>query len=528
MKPKRAIISVWDKEGIIDLAKVLIEQNIEILATSKTAELLRNADIPIVDVSQFTGAKEILGGRVKTLHPKIAGGILSYRKDKDVELIDIVICNLYPFEESLKKNMSIQQMIEMIDIGGVTLLRAGAKNYEHVVVIPDKKFYPTIIKELKEKQEISIETRQILALKSFEIVAHYDSVIQEYFYNQFQAINFVEYYTKTYIKSLPLRYGENPHQKAFYYQDPFSNFHLKQIQGKELSYNNLLDLDAVISIVTDFKENIPQRHKDTEKPQRNSSVPSESPCLCGESFGKVTCAIVKHNSPCGVAIGNNPKSAYEKALASDSKSAFGGIVGFNCSVDEETAKEMTKMFLEVIAAPSYTTEALVVLKSKKNLRVVEYSGEMTKMLVRNCLGGILLQDKDTITEDVKTWKVMSNRQPSTEEVSELEFAWEIAKFVKSNSIVLTKDKATIGIGGGQTSRVDSVEIAIKKAQGKLQGSVMASDGFFPFRDSIDLAVKHGIKAVVEPGGSIGDKEVIQAADQHNIALLFTGVRHFRH
>ena len=496
MKPKRAIISDYKKESIVDLAKIFIENNIEILATSKTADMLKQAGIPIVDVAKFTGAEEILGGRVKTLHPKIAGGILSYRKEKGIEPIDIVVCNLYPFEESLKKNLTLEQMVEMVDIGGVTLLRAGAKNYEHVAVIPDIKFYPIIINKLKEKKEISLVTRQTLAFKAFEIVAHYDSVIQEYFYNQFQSVNFSEYYTKTYIKSLPLRYGENPHQKAFYYQDPFSNFNMKQIQGKELSYNNLLDFDTVISIVSDFTE--------------------------------VTCAIVKHNTPCGVAIGNNPKSAFQKALESDSKSAFGGIVAFNCPVDEETAKEMTKIFLEVIAAPSFTAEALAILKARKNLRVVEYSGETAKMLIRNCLGGILMQDKDTIKEDTNTWKVMSNNKPTAQELSELEFAWKTAKFVKSNSIVLTRDKATVGIGGGQTSRVDSAEIAIKKAQGKLDDAVIASDGFFPFRDSIDLAAQNGIKAIVEPGGSIGDKEVIEAANQHNIVLIFTGVRHFRH
>ncbi len=496
MKPIRAIISVYNKESIVDLAKIFIENNIEILATSKTADMLKQAGIPIVDVAKFTGAEEILGGRVKTLHPKIAGGILSYRKEKGIEPIDIVVCNLYPFEESLKKNLTLEQMVEMVDIGGVTLLRAGAKNYEHVAVIPDIKFYPIIINKLKEKKEISLVTRQTLAFKAFEIVAHYDSVIQEYFYNQFQSVNFSEYYTKTYIKSLPLRYGENPHQKAFYYQDPFSNFNMKQIQGKELSYNNLLDFDTVISIVSDFTE--------------------------------VTCAIVKHNTPCGVAIGNNPKSAFQKALESDSKSAFGGIVAFNCPVDEETAKEMTKIFLEVIAAPSFTAEALAILKARKNLRVVEYSGETAKMLIRNCLGGILMQDKDTIKEDTNTWKVMSNNKPTAQELSELEFAWKTAKFVKSNSIVLTRDKATVGIGGGQTSRVDSAEIAIKKAQGKLDDAVIASDGFFPFRDSIDLAAQNGIKAIVEPGGSIGDKEVIEAANQHNIVLIFTGVRHFRH
>lgn len=496
MKPIRAIISVYDKEGIVELAKILTENKIEILATSKTADLLKQSGVPIVDVAKFTGAEEILGGRVKTLHPKIAGGILSYRKDDSVAPIDIIICNLYPFEESLKKNLTLEQMVEMVDIGGVTLLRAGAKNYAHVAVVPDKKFYPMIINELNEKKEISLATRQLLALKSFEVVAHYDSVINEYFANQFQSVDFSEYYTKTYLKSIPLRYGENPHQKAFYYADPFSSFAMKQLQGKEISYNNLLDVEAVLSIVQDFTD--------------------------------LTCAIVKHNSPCGVACAQTMKDAYLKALESDSKSAFGGIVAFNQPVDLVTVQEMSKIFLEVIIAPSFTPEALAVLKSKKNLRVVEYSGQTTKMQIRNCLGGILMQEKDTIQEDVKNWKVVSNRQPTTEELSELEFAWKIARFVKSNAIVLSKNRATVGIGGGQTSRVDSAEIAIRKAQGKLDDAVMASDGFFPFRDSVDLAAQNGIKAIIEPGGSLGDKEVIQAANENNIALLFTGIRHFRH
>jgi phosphoribosylaminoimidazolecarboxamide formyltransferase/IMP cyclohydrolase len=496
MNPLRAIISVYDKEGIVDFARILSEHNIEILATSKTADMLKQNGIPIVEVSKYTGAEEILGGRVKTLHPKIAGGILSYRKDSSVEPIDIVVCNLYPFEASLKKHLTREQMVEMVDIGGVTLLRAGAKNYEHVAVVPDKKFYPMLINELEKKKEITLATKHILALKAFEIVAHYDSVIGEYFYNQFQAVDFSEYYTKTYIKEMPLRYGENPHQQAFYYADPFSSFSMKQLQGKEISYNNLLDAEAVLSIV--------------------------------EDFSSLTCAIVKHNSPCGVACADNAQDAYLKALASDSKSAFGGIVAFNCPVDEKTAGEMTKIFLEVIIAPAFTPEALAVLKKKKNLRAVEFSGQTCKTLMRNCLGGILMQEKDTIKEDIKSWQVVSNRQPSSEELSELEFAWKVAKFVKSNAIVLSRNRATVGIGGGQTSRVDAVEIAIRKAENKLDNTVMASDGFFPFRDSVDLAAKHGIKAIVEPGGSIGDKEVIQAANQHDIALLFTGVRHFRH
>ncbi len=496
MKPIRAIISVYDKEGIIDLAKVFSEHNIEILATAKTAEILKQANIPIVEVSQFTKAEEILGGRVKTLHPKIAGGILSYRKDNTIEPIDIVVCNLYPFEESLKKNLTLSEMIELIDIGGVTLLRAGAKNHQFVTVVPDKKFYPMIIKELNDHHTITIETRQLLAHKTFEIVAHYDTIIAEYFSLQFSAVDFAEYFTKTYIKTLPLRYGENPHQKAFYYQDPFSNFTMRQLQGKEISYNNLLDLEAVLSIIQDFNE--------------------------------ITCAIVKHNSPCGVACANTVKDAYLKAFEADRKSAFGGIVAFNQPVDDQTALEMTKIFLEVIIAPSFSSQALTVLKNKKNLRVLEYSGESTKIQLRNCLGGLLVQEKDIIKENINDWKVVSNRKPTQDELTELEFAWKVAKFVKSNAIVLSKNKTTVGIGGGQTSRVDSVEIAIKKAQGKLNGAVMASDGFFPFRDSIDLAAQNGVKAIVEPGGSIGDKEVIQAANENDIALLFTGIRHFRH
>lgn len=496
MKIQRAIISVYDKEGIVDLAKVLAYHQIEIIATTKTAEILRNANIPVIEVSEFTGAEEILGGRVKTLHPKIAAGILSYRRDENILPIDIVICNLYPFEKSINENLTHSAMVELIDIGGVTLLRAGAKNYEFVTVVPDKKFYPMIISELQEKEEISLETRQLLALKTLEIVAHYDAIIKEYFFNYFKSVNFEEYYTKTYIKTLPLRYGENPHQKAFYYEDPFVNFSMKQIQGKELSYNNLLDLDAVISIVSDFSEN--------------------------------TCAIVKHNTPCGVASADNPTEAYLKALASDTKSAFGGIVAFNCPVAETTAKEMTKIFLEVIAAPAFSDDALVVLKSKKNLRVIQFQGELTKKQFRNCLGGILIQMRDDLKEKKENWQVVSKRTPTREELNELEFAWQVVKFVKSNAIVISKDKATIGIGGGQTSRVDAVEIALNKAQGKLTGAVMASDGFFPFRDSIDLAAKYGIKVIIEPGGSINDNEVINAANENDVCLVFTGTRHFRH
>ncbi|MCX8014615.1 MAG: bifunctional phosphoribosylaminoimidazolecarboxamide formyltransferase/IMP cyclohydrolase [candidate division WOR-3 bacterium] len=496
MKIQRAIISVYDKEGIIEFAKILAQNRIEIIATAKTADLLRNNNIPVIEVSQFTGAEEILDGRVKTLHPKIAGGILSYRRNEDILPIDLVICNLYPFEDALKKDLALSEMVELIDIGGVTLLRAGAKNFEFVTVVPDKKFYPMIIAELQNNGEVSLATRQLLMMKTWEIIAHYDAVIKQYFLNYFQSIDFEEYYTKTYRKSLPLRYGENPHQKAFFYQDPFSNFSITQLQGKELSYNNLLDLDAVISIVSDFAEN--------------------------------TCAIVKHNTPCGVATNHNPTRAYLKALASDTKSAFGGIVAFNCPVDGATAKEMVKIFLEVVAAPDFSNEALSILRTKKNLRVIQFQGELSQKQFRSCLGGILIQQQDDLKENIDNWKVVSKRTPTQDELNELAFAWRVVKFVKSNAIVITKDKATVGIGGGQTSRVDAVEIALKKAQINLAGAVMASDGFFPFRDSIDLAAKNGIKVIIEPGGSINDNEVIQAANENGVCLVFTGTRHFRH
>ncbi|MDH5186199.1 MAG: bifunctional phosphoribosylaminoimidazolecarboxamide formyltransferase/IMP cyclohydrolase [candidate division WOR-3 bacterium] len=496
MKPKRALISVWDKTGIVEFAQELASLKIEILATGKTAKILKEAGIKVIEVSDWTKSPEVLAGRVKTLHPKIAAGILSYRKESNIEPIDIVICNLYPFESYIKEQKPVDDLVELIDIGGVTLLRAAAKNYAFVAAVPLPEFYQIVVKDLKESGEISQSTRELLALKTFEIVAHYDSIINEYFYRHFQKVDFPESYNKTYAKSLPLRYGENPHQKAFFYTDPFSDVKINKLWGKELSYNNLLDIDSVIGIISEFKDTV--------------------------------CAIIKHNTPCGVAIDKNITGAFQKAFNADSKSAFGGIVGFNREIAPETAKAMIEIFFEVIVAPKVTEEAMQVFRTKKNLRIVEFSGTMSNMLIRTALGGILIQERDVLAEDSSKWQVVSEHKPSPDQMRDLEFAWRVAKYVRSNAIVLAKDRKTVGIGAGQMSRVDSVELAIKKSEGNVKGSVMASDGFFPFRDSIDTAHNAGITAIVEPGGSLRDEEVIKAANEHNLVLLFTGIRHFRH
>ncbi|MEO0072411.1 MAG: bifunctional phosphoribosylaminoimidazolecarboxamide formyltransferase/IMP cyclohydrolase [candidate division WOR-3 bacterium] len=496
MKPKRAIISVWDKEGIIDMARVLTSLQIELIATSQTAKLLAEANIPVCEVSKFTGSDEILGGRVKTLHPKIAAGILSLRKEPDISPIDMVVCNLYPFEQGLENNLPISEMIELIDIGGVTLLRSGAKNFEFVTVIPDKKYYPLVANELLANQEVSLKTRAFLAAKTFELVSYYDALIAGYFSQRFLSADDQDFYTSGFIKKLKLRYGENPHQKGWYYQSPFTKFRFQQIHGKELSYNNLLDLDAAISVVWEFRD--------------------------------PACAIIKHGSPCGVALGPELETAYKKALASDPESAFGGIVAMNHPVDKLVAQGLSRMFLEVVAAPQFLPDAQDILKKKKNLRLIEYSGDLDALQLRSVLGGVLIQDRDLAWDDVGQWRVVSRRQPTAQELEELLFAFKVVKFVKSNGIVISKDKATVGISGGQTSRVRAVEIALKNAHNRTENAVLASDGFFPFRDSIDLIAKSQIKAIVEPGGSINDPEVIKAADEHDISLVFSGVRHFRH
>ena len=511
---KRALISVSDKTGVLEFAKELKNLGYEIISSSGTAKYLKENGIDVIEVSQITGFPEILDGRVKTLHPKIHGGILAIRdnqdhmkqlQENDIKPIDIVAINLYPFENTVKKGADLDEIIENIDIGGPAMVRASAKNYKYVAIITDPKDYSDIINELKEYGEISINTKKKLSLKAFRHTAFYDSIISQVLNEKFE-INedFPENLTIPMRLKSGLRYGENPHQKASLYINPLENgisvADSEILQGKEMSFNNYYDVDSAVLLVKEFEE--------------------------------PACVIVKHNNPCGVAVAENVKQAYTLALETDPKSAFGGIVAFNKEVDEDTAKELTKLFLEVVVAPSFSDSALEVLKTKKNLRVVKVKNFDKKLEgkdIKRISGGYLLQDRNLglYTE----LKVVTDRQPTEKELEDLIFALKVVKHVKSNAVVIAKDKRTVGIGVGQTSRVDSLETAIKKAKEfnlPLEGSVLASEAFFPFRDSIDTAAKEGIKAVIQPGGSIRDQEVIDACNEHGIAMIFTNMRHFKH
>ncbi|MEO0089259.1 MAG: bifunctional phosphoribosylaminoimidazolecarboxamide formyltransferase/IMP cyclohydrolase [candidate division WOR-3 bacterium] len=501
---KLALISVYDKEGIVDFAKELSSLNYQIIATSKTYEILKDNNLPVIEISEYTGFKEILKGRVKTLHPLIFGGILSFGKEEEgIKPISIVVCNLYPFDKYLLNNLKEEEMIELIDIGGVSLLRAGAKNYKYVTTICDKNDYPIVISEIKKYGKVSLELRKKLAYKAFNYVSYYDSIICEYFRKLNKEDIFQDYLTLPLKREQKLRYGENPHQIGFYYNNPFINKNFTYLWGKELSYNNLLDINTVYNIISDF--NFPE-FKDYK-----------------------LCCIIKHNTPSGIALGKSIKEAFEKAFLSDPKSAFGGIVGFNWEVDRETAEKIIDtIFLEVICAPSFSEDALNILKKKKNLRIIKLEKREDGFEIRNCLTGYLLQEKDKRIVRKEDFKLMTKRMPREEELRDALFAYFTVKYVKSNGIVIVKDLMTVGIGAGQTSRVDSVEIAIKKSEGRCEGGVLASDGFFPFRDSIDISAKCGIKVIVEPGGSLRDEEVIKACEENNISLIFTNIRHFRH
>lgn len=518
-KIHRAIISVSDKEGISNFAKGLREFDIEILSTGGTAKRLRDGGIEVTEISEFTGSPEILGGRVKTLHPKIHGGILGLRddeahikqmKENGIEPIELIVVNLYPFEDVIKKeDVDLSEAIENIDIGGPTLLRAAAKNYKFVTILTHPEDYKDLLKELKKnKGAVSPETNFRLAVKAFSYVARYDAAISNYLgalekdggKNKFPAT-----ITMHLEKKMKLRYGENPHQEGAFYVLPEINepciSNSDQLQGKELSLNNIYDTDAALEAVKDFSE--------------------------------TACVIVKHNNPCGVATDESVMGAFLKAKACDPVSAFGGIVAFNKEVDEVTASELANMFLEVVIAPGYSEKALEVLSSKGNLRVMKTAPLINSarpgLDFKKVAGGALIQDRDTgINDDFRDMKVETKRQPTDEELEALKFAWKVCKHVKSNAIVFAGDGQTIGIGAGQMSRVDSVKIATFKAVLPTKGTVMASDAFFPFRDGIDEAAKAGITAIVQPGGSIRDKEIIAAADEHGMAMVFTGVRHFKH
>ncbi len=515
---KRALISVSDKKGIVNLASVLVEHNIEILSTGGTAAHLDSEGIPATKISDYTDFPEILDGRVKTLHPYIHGGLLADRsKDKHlselekhgIKPIDIVVTNLYPFEDVIKTaSTSHDEKIENIDIGGVTLLRSAAKNYSDVVVLQDRSDYSVLINSLSRNESLGEDIRFYLALKAFRKTAWYDTVIQKHFRQFFDdKWNLPEKYFEGYRKVQDLRYGENPHQEeAALYEDleyeGSSVVDTEKLQGKELSFNNMLDFDSAWNLVNEF----------------NSTA----------------CAVMKHTNPCGCAVAKTPLEAHKKARSCDPVSAFGSVIGFNTEVDAETAREITDYFVEGVIAPAYTEPALEVFEEKKKLRILlpeETKHSEGNYDLKKLRGGLLVQEADEVDLIEEDLEVVTEREPTGEEMKALRFAWKVVKHVKSNAIVYADSTKTLGIGAGQMSRVDSSELAVKKAEKSnidLEGSVLASDAFFPFRDGVDAAAEAGVRAIIEPGGSIRDDEVIEAANEHDVAMVFTDIRHFRH
>jgi len=509
-KVKRVLISVSNKMGIATFAKELSKLGVEILSTGGTASLLKKEDIPVKEVSEYTGSPEILGGRVKTLHPKIHGGILGIRDKKEhlqdmkkheIEPIDMVVVNLYPFERTIAKpGVSLAEAIENIDIGGPTMIRSAAKNYEYVAVVSSPEDYPSLIEELKEKNgELSLDTRKRLATKAFHHTSIYDTAISRYLSSAFEIRKEIFPYVlaKRWEKMQDLRYGENPHQQAAFYSET-SERGFEQLQGKELSFNNILDLEGAWSAVSDFKD--------------TASV------------------VIKHTNPCGLACAENLPEAYNKAKATDPVSAFGSVVGFNRRVGKEVAEEITKTFVEAVIASDYTEEALQVFKPKKDLRVIKIVAPTpeNQMEIKTALTGYLLQNKDSLQVERDGMKVATKKTPTEEQWQDLLFSFKVAKNVKSNAIVLGKDKATVGIGAGQMSRVDAMKLAASKVNVSTQGTVLASDAFFPFKDVVEEAHKVGVEAIIQPGGSKNDAESIQACDKYGIAMVFTGERHFKH
>jgi len=518
---RRALISVSDKSGILEFAKALADFGIEILSTGGTATLLRDAGVPVMDVSDYTGFPELMDGRVKTLHPKIHGGLLGRRGQDDAVMaehgilgIDLVVVNLYPFEATIARpDCDLATAIENIDIGGPSMLRAAAKNHAAVTVVVDSANYPVVLDEMKANDGgVGDALRFDLAVQAFEHTAHYDGAIANYLGTLVPGVEdrFPRTYNHQFQKVSGLRYGENPHQQAAFYRDPKTTeacvSTAEQLQGKELSYNNIADADTALECVREYEG--------------------------------TACVIVKHANPCGVALADSPLAAYDRAYQTDPTSAFGGIIAFNCPLDAETAKAIVdRQFVEVIIVPSINDDCREILAAKPNVRVLvtgdghgggDARAEFDYKRVR---GGLLVQDRDEGRIAAADLKVVSKRQPTAAEINDLLFTWTVAKHVKSNAIVYGRDGQTIGVGAGQMSRVYSARIAAIKAADaglEVRGSVMASDAFFPFRDGLDSAAEVGVRAVIQPGGSIRDEEVISAADEHDIAMVFTGMRHFRH
>jgi len=523
MSVERALLSVYDKTGIVEFARRLAKLNIEILSTGGTSKLLRESGISVKDVSDFTNWPEMLGGRVKTLHPKVHGGLLYRRqnaedlkqaKEHGIAPIDLVVVNLYPFEATAAKEyLPAEELIENIDIGGPTMLRSAAKNFESVTVVTDPADYDRVAEALESKRETSLDLRLQLARKVFAMTSRYDGVItmnleRIALQGENMEVQLKGGLTERVYLSLrrkqELRYGENPHQAAALYipaGHPASGLAAaKQLQGKELSYNNYVDLEAARSLVAEF----------------------EGPAA----------VIIKHNNPCGAAEQPTLLDAYTKALASDPVSAFGGVLAFNHVVDALTAEEVAKLFVECIVAPGFADRAQEIFAAKKNLRLLQLPQgglEHDKELqLKRILGGMLIQQPDLGSLKDKELKVVTKREPSAVELNDLRFAWKVCKHVKSNAIVFAKDRATLGVGAGQMSRVDSVKIAVMKAQGPLKGTSVASDAFFPFPDGVEEAAKAGATAIIQPGGSVKDAEVIATADRLGLAMVFTNMRHFLH
>ncbi|OAJ35218.1 bifunctional phosphoribosylaminoimidazolecarboxamide formyltransferase/IMP cyclohydrolase [Piscirickettsia salmonis] len=510
---QRALISVSDKTGIVEFAKTLAQHKVEILSTGGTAKLLKEHGLAVIDVSDYTGFPELFAGRVKTLHPKVHGGILARRGMDDkamqahhIPAIDLVVVNLYPFQDTIAKDdCTLAQAIENIDIGGPTMVRAAAKNHQSVSIVVHPEDYTRVSEALNNEVGVTERLRFELAVKAFEHTAQYDAAISRYLYKQCHDSDFPETLTLAFEKSGELRYGENPHQQAAVYKDSnrtgISVVNAKLLQGKALSYNNLADADAALA--------------------------------CVKSFNVCSCVIVKHANPCGVAHGSTVTEAYQRAFACDSTSAFGGIIAFNQLLTKEAAQTiLANQFAEVIIAPSVDKDALEILSSKPNLRVLATGeGELQMGFdLKRIAGGLLIQEQDRLSNEF-AYEVVTERQPTAEELVSLSFSWHVVAAVKSNAIVYAKNSQSIGIGAGQMSRIDSAKIAAIKAKEmgfSLDNAVMASDAFFPFRDSIDAAAKQGITAIVQPGGSIRDEEVVAACNEHGIAMIFTGKRHFKH
>jgi phosphoribosylaminoimidazolecarboxamide formyltransferase/IMP cyclohydrolase len=526
----RALLSVSDKSGLVEFATALAGQGVELLSTGGTRQVLAEAGLDVVDVAEYTGSGEMMSGRVKTLHPKIHAGLLARREEADdmAELeergwgtIDMVVVNLYPFEEkAVGGGLDADEASSFIDIGGPTMLRSAAKNPRGVVVVPDTSFYPEVAAALQAGagNEVPLQLSRRLAAEVFKRTSGYDAAIAAYMGSLAAAGGgegdgdergrFPEVLTTRFERVQVLRYGENPHQQAAFYRDPVrvgpNLADCEQMGGKELSFNNIIDLESALGIPLEFSE--------------------------------PACALIKHTNPCGAGTGGDLMEAYERALATDPVSAFGGLAGFNREVDADLAGKLVERFWEAVVAPAFSDQAVEVLRSKKNLRIMRYDGATARVMdaatdYKRVYGGLLVQEADAGWVDPADADVVTERAPEADEMAALRFGWRIVKWVKSNAIVYAAEGRTLGVGAGQMSRVDSAQLAVRKAADAglpLEGCAMASDAFFPFRDAIDAAAEAGVKAIVQPGGSIRDEEVIEAADEHGIAMVFTGMRHFRH